>query len=79
MSGDDRGPNYHAFLLRLWRDRVGGLWHASLQTPDGVERRGFAGLEDLIAFLRQLLEPAAAPDPRGDATEGDDPVSGPGR
>jgi hypothetical protein len=43
---------YLAFLLRLWDE--GGdppRWRATLETPQDGERRAFAGLADLFAFL----------------------------
>ncbi len=52
---------YLAYLLRLWQE--GGspqgetpgcepaLWRASLESPQGLERVGFATLGDLFAYL----------------------------
>jgi len=54
--------DYHAGLLRLWRVGAGGAWRASLQDAESGERIGFADLEHLFAYLRQLTE--AAPDER---------------
>jgi hypothetical protein len=60
--------DYHAYLLRLWRESgvgeaerdpaespalEGGVWRASLESPQAGEPQGFASLEDLFAFLRQ--------------------------
>lgn len=60
--------DYRAYLLRLWRESStaetqggpatspqpeGWVWRASLETPQAGERKGFACLEDLFAFLRQ--------------------------
>ncbi len=46
---------YLAFMLRLWQ--VGGegepAWRASLESPHTGERRGFASLEALFAFLEE--------------------------
>lgn len=54
---DKRQPDYLSYLLRLWR--VSGeekaVWRASLESPHTGERRGFANLEDLFAFLEQEL------------------------
>jgi len=46
---------YRAYLLRLWRasgDEC-SLWRASLEDPHTGERRGFADLESLFAFLKE--------------------------
>lgn len=47
---------YHAYLLRFWneRDRVAGCrrWRFSLEDPHTGERRGFADLAGLIAWLQ---------------------------
>ena len=48
----------HSYILRLWC--VDGPqtaeWHASLEDPSTKERFGFAGLEQLFAFLMELSE-----------------------
>ena len=61
-------PDYHSYLLRLWResnagqsergssespDTTGWVWRASLESPQADDRKGFASLEDLFDFLRQ--------------------------
>jgi hypothetical protein len=55
MSG--KRPAYRSYLLRLWRASDGDLpiWRASLEDPHTGERRGFAGLEQLFAFLDHEL------------------------
>ena len=58
--------DYHAGLLRLWREGAGGTWRASLQDAESGERIGFADLERLFAYLRRLTEDA--PDERGTST-----------
>ena len=58
--------DYHAGLLRLWRDGPGGPWRASLQDAESGERIGFADLEQLFAYLRRLT--ADTPDESGTAT-----------
>ena len=62
--------DYHASLLRLWRERPGGAWRASLQDAESGERLGFADLERLFAHLRQLTH---------DTTDGSDPANTTGR
>jgi hypothetical protein len=68
-SADDRSPvpSYRAYLLRLWRDGDNATWHASLQATDAPERIGFGDFDELVAYLRLLLEvphgsPGAPPD-----------------
>jgi len=46
--------DYHAGLLRLWREGAGGAWRASLQDAESGQRLGFADLERLFAYLRRL-------------------------
>ncbi len=51
-------PRYCAWLLRCWEVRGPGpsmSWRWSLEDPHTGERRGFAGLESLLAFLRAEL------------------------
>lgn len=45
---------YLSYLLRLWQVRAGGLpvWRCSLQRPGAAEQQPFAGLDELLAFLR---------------------------
>ena len=52
----DEPPRYRAYLLRFWeeRDRASGhrvAWRFSLEDVHTRERRGFASLEALVAFL----------------------------
>ena len=51
MTGDKR--DYQAYLLRLWRVNTGYsmVWHASLEDSRTGERRGFADLSGMFAFL----------------------------
>jgi hypothetical protein len=63
-------PDYRSYLLRLWKvGEIEGMeWRASIQSVQGGERQGFAGLEGLFDFLRrQVLEP-----PSDDAEENGD-------
>lgn len=52
---DDTPTAYRAYLLRLWRSGKGvhAVWHASLEHPHTGERRGFATLASLFAFLEE--------------------------
>lgn len=50
--------SYQTYLLRLWRSktRAGDGRRASLEDPHTGERVGFAGLEELFAFLMASVE-----------------------
>ncbi len=57
MSSSNKPPRYHAYLLRFWQERSQPLtrlaaWRFSLEDPHTGERRGFADLEKLVAFLK---------------------------
>ena len=54
----DHAADYHAALLRLWRERPGGAWRASLQDTETGARTGFADLERLFAHLLRLTSEA---------------------
>ncbi len=63
MNQDDRNATdskkpYRSYLLRLWCDEWGetACWQASLDNPHTGERIGFASLEDLFAFLVELVQ-----------------------
>ena len=51
-------PHRLSYLLRLWRtDGAGSFcWQASLENPETGERIGFASLEQLFAYLMDLIE-----------------------
>lgn len=60
MSNSELPPRYHAYLLRFWEERGqiqdrGVTWRFSLEDPHTHERRGFATLEALIAFLQTSI------------------------
>ncbi len=53
--------NYHAFLLRLWRESDHDPWRALLEDPHTGERLGFANVGQLFTYLsRQLGEAGEA-------------------
>jgi hypothetical protein len=63
------GPrrNYHAYLMRLWRESEQAPWRASLTPVGGGEGRHFADPQAAWAYLQAQLEaPAAAPAPEHD-------------
>lgn len=45
---------YHAYLLRLWQETPDDGWRASVQDAASGERRAFASLQELYAFLCRL-------------------------
>ena len=70
MTGEQRG--YLAYMLRLWRVDTGegAAWRASVESPHTGERRGFASLDALFAFLVEEMggdvrgaQPRAKPEP----------------
>jgi predicted ester cyclase len=59
MSKPDPPPRYHVFVLRAWEER-GALdgpaaWRFSVEAPSTGQRRGFATLEALMAYLGNLF------------------------
>jgi hypothetical protein len=52
---EQRECRYISYLLRLWKTQDGtrSVWRASLEGPHSGECPGFAGLEQLCAFLKQ--------------------------
>jgi hypothetical protein len=59
-------PDYHAYLLRLWRitDRGRAVWRASLDVPGEATRHTFASFPDLVRFLAaQIHQPIPWPHP----------------
>jgi hypothetical protein len=62
-----RPPTYIAYLLRLWQvgSQLGTVWHASLEDPHTGERRGFADLKGLFAFLEEQTNQVDQPNANG--------------
>ena len=56
--------DYQSYLLRLWRapGGAGQPWRASLENPLTGERRGFADLEALVAYLHDEIEGESVPE-----------------
>jgi hypothetical protein len=48
---------YFSYLLRVWQVRKddGQDWRASLENVETGEKHGFASLEDLVIYLKQVL------------------------
>ena len=47
--------NYHAYLLRLWREDETLPWRAELVSPHTGDKHHFAHETDLFTFLARLL------------------------
>jgi hypothetical protein len=64
---------YLSYLLRLWpaEENGGSPWRASLESPHTGERKGFASLEDLCAFLRRNTEERAEAGAAGQQDQGE--------
>jgi hypothetical protein len=43
--------NYHAYLIRLWREDELAAWRGELVSPHTGEQRLFATVEQLLTFL----------------------------
>ena len=54
MHNTHEPPRYRAYLLRCWQERGHhrSAWRCSLQDPHTGERRSFASLEAMLAFLQ---------------------------
>ena len=61
---EESGENYRAFLLRCWQEADAvpageNAWRFTLvQLGQGQAKKGFASLEDLVAYLRGELDVA---------------------
>jgi hypothetical protein len=54
LTKDLKSPNRYAYLLHLWQ--CAGQWRASLEIPKTGKRLGFSSLEQLFAYLMDLIE-----------------------
>ena len=61
--------DYISYLLRVWQpsSEENVAWRASLESPHTGERKGFADLDKLFAFLRQQTSTAVDSDEDGAA------------
>ena len=52
---DNHQPPYFSYLLRLWPTRSGNkwVWRVSLENPHSGERHGFAGLQEMLTYLKE--------------------------
>lgn len=75
-QGQQENPSqesgYLAFLIRLWKDRAGSPWRASIENPHTGERASFAELPLLFEYLQDRTsgssDPAVPTRPKGDRT-----------
>ena len=53
----DHKKKYRSYLLRIWTEDTNGkcVWRISLENPFSGERRGFAKLKDLCAYLEDKM------------------------
>jgi hypothetical protein len=51
---DLKSQEHFSYLLHVWR--TNGQWRASLEDPGIGKRIGFANLEQLFAYLMDLIE-----------------------
>jgi hypothetical protein len=58
---------YESYLLRLWESDEAGqlIWRASLESTDTGERRGFADLSSLFAYLETVCQTLPLDDAQG--------------
>lgn len=47
--------NYHAYLLRLWRESEHDPWRAMLENPHTGERLNFSQVSELLTYLTEHL------------------------
>ncbi|HEY85454.1 MAG TPA: hypothetical protein G4N96_10130 [Chloroflexi bacterium] len=64
--------NYLACLLRLWRENGNSPWRVTVEDASTGERRGFADLKTLFAFLEKQTGGILLPseDDSGDLNSG---------
>jgi len=77
----ERPPRYWSYLLTMWEERNVDpdrpvTWRFSLQDARTGQRRGFAGLEALVAALQQEMAEGRAKE-RDPATRPPDQASRP--
>ena len=49
-----KGTAYHAWLLRFWRETPYAPWRIALENIVTGERKGFADLNALVAYLQAV-------------------------
>lgn len=56
----EKPPRYRSYLLTFWEERsqspeVAAVWRFRLEDPRTGRRRGFANLEEVVAFIQTEL------------------------
>jgi hypothetical protein len=59
LAAGQEPANYHAWLLRIWREYPDEPWRVTLQRTDG-ERIGFPELQELFEYLLYLTQEAGS-------------------
>ena len=54
-------PDYHAYLLRIWREEPAAPWRATLENAHTGQRCSFASIESLFHFLDQQTQAERPP------------------
>ena len=62
--------DYHAYLIRLWRDDKQQPWRAELVSPHSGEARRFANPEQLFHFMQEQMESDPNPAPKASTHTG---------
>ena len=64
-TSEPREKKYRSYILHVWcEETCNPCWRASLENPHTGTRIGFAGLEQLFAYLMEQVE-ADAKDLKG--------------
>jgi hypothetical protein len=63
--------DYHAWLLRMWRETPDVPWRIALESVSMGERKGFADLEALIAYLNVVTAGQLPDNPSIENTTGE--------
>ncbi|MGB2963204.1 MAG: hypothetical protein WBB69_04385 [Anaerolineales bacterium] len=54
---DEKRNNYQSFILRLWIEETDGKkWRFSLEDTSTGKRKGFASLEKLFGYLKEITQ-----------------------
>ena len=69
MDPSSEHSSYQVYLLRVWQAQAAGserktVWRFSLEDTQTKQRRGFASLEEMVAFLSESLDRPAAVVPK---------------
>ena len=59
-----QSSNYHAFLLRVWREDGRAPWRAALENPHTGEKHTFTSPEQFWAYLQAQLDLPEATTPQ---------------